>query len=155
MCNSLNAQKMCSFAASKPKPMSCAALSERKPTSSDFSWRWMRKPAKSLHSTSATVAGQAPKNYGTRFQPRTETGPRSIATPMHLTEVLFPQRSIDRSSKKARKTQNESYRTCQQHSPAARITPGAVNFVLLKNPANHIGAIRYLLCQYNLELARA
>ncbi|MFZ0256313.1 MAG: IS1 family transposase [Gammaproteobacteria bacterium] len=56
-------------------------------------------------------------------------------------------------SKKTRKTNHVERLNYTLRQRVSRLVRSTLSFP--KNLANHIGAIRYFLCQYNLELARA
>ena len=56
-------------------------------------------------------------------------------------------------SKKARKTNHVERLNCMLRQCVSRLVRSTLSFS--KSLANHIGAIRYFLCRYNLELARA
>jgi insertion element IS1 protein InsB len=66
---------------------------------------------------------------------------------------LIPATQHRPISKKARKTNHVERLNCTLRQRVSRLARSTLSFS--KNLANHIGASRYFLCQYNLELARA
>jgi insertion element IS1 protein InsB len=74
------------------------------------------------------------------------------------TDSYAPYRGVIRPaqhrqiSKKARKTNHVERLNCTLRQRVSRLVRSTLSFS--KNLANYIGAIRYFLCQYNLELAR-
>ena len=133
------------------KRMNSGALWATRRTPSGCGWRWMPTAARSLLSMSAIAAKKAHGGYGTSFRWPTANTRRFTRMLMQPTAGSFPGREHRTITKVARKTNHVERFNGTLRQRLSRLVRSALSFS--KNLANHIGAIRYFICHYNLTRA--
>ncbi len=119
-------------------------------------WLWLAIDAQTRQ-VIAFYVGDRSRKSARKLWKRIPSVYRDLAT--FYTDAYQPYRGVIPPaqhrviSKKARKTNHVERLNCTLRQRVSRLVRSTLSFS--KDLTNHIGAIRYFLCCYNLELARA